>query len=239
MKGLFNQTLKGTVDDFISIDGSGLDLTNAGVGSHRYRVTFKGPGGHSFGDFGLANPVHALGRAIALVADFQVPADPRTTFNVGRVGGGTSVNSIPYEAWMEVDMRSAGTAALESLDASFRKAVDRALAEENARWGGRGQLSVVRDLVGDRPAGRTPEDSLIVRTAIDVTKSIGAAIDLGAGSTDANYPMSLGIPAITIGGGGLGSGAHSLGESFDPTDSWRGTERALLLAVALVTRPGA
>ncbi len=238
-KGLFNQTLKGTVDDFISIDGSGLDLTNAGVGSHRYRVTFKGPGGHSFGDFGLANPVHALGRAIALVADFQVPADPRTTFNVGRVGGGTSVNSIPYEAWMEVDMRSAGTAALESLDASFRKAVDRALAEENARWGGRGQLSVVRDLVGDRPAGRTPEDSLIVRTAIDVTKSIGAAIDLGAGSTDANYPMSLGIPAITIGGGGLGSGAHSLGESFDPTDSWRGTERALLLAVALVTRPGA
>ena len=239
MKQIFNRTLKGDIDLFVSIDGSGLDLTNVGVGSHRYRVTFKGPGGHSFGDFGLANPVHALGRAIAQIAGFQVPSDPRTTFNVGRVGGGTSVNSIPYEAWMEVDMRSVDPSALAVLDGSFQKALDRALADENARWNNRGQLSVVRDLVGDRPAGRTPEDSSIVRTAIDVTRALGAPVELGAGSTDANYPMNLHIPAITIGGGGAGRGAHSLAETFDSTDSWRGTQRALLLTVALVTKAGA
>ncbi len=236
MKQLFDVTLKGGVDFFVSIDGSGLDFTNAGVGSYRYRVTFKGPGGHSYGDFGLANPIHALGRTIAQIAEFQVPSDPKTTFNVGRIGGGTSVNSIAYEAWMEVDMRSVDPAALARLDASFRKAVDGALTGENARWNNRGQLHVVRDLVGSRPAGRTPEDSFIVRTAVGVTHALGRDAELGAGSTDANYPMSLAIPAITIGAGGIGRGAHSLSESFDTTESWRGTERALLLAVALVGR---
>ncbi len=236
MKQIFNETLRGGVDYFVSIDGSGLDVTNVGVGSHRYRVTFKGPGGHSYGDFGLANPIHALGRVIARVADFQVPSDPKTTFNAGRVSGGTSINSIPYEASMEMDMRSVDPRALAAVDASFRKAIDRALAEENARWSNRGQLSVTVDLVGDRPAGRTPDDSYIVRTAADATRALGAAAELGAGSTDANYPMSLKIPAITIGGGGSARGAHSLAESFDSTDSWRGTERALLLAVALSAR---
>jgi tripeptide aminopeptidase len=235
VREIFDRTLKGQVDAFVSIDGSGLDVTNGGVGSHRYRVTFTGPGGHSFGDFGLVNPIHALGRAIAQIADLQVPSNPRTTFNVGRIGGGTSVNSIAYEAWMEMDMRSADPAALASVGASFRKAVDRALAEENHRWG-RGALTASVDLVGDRPAGRTPEDAPIVRTAIEITGAVGDNATLGSGSTDANYPMSLGIPAITIGGGGRGGGAHSLAESFDTTDSWRGTERALLLAIALVTR---
>ena len=234
MKQLFNRTLKGEVDFFVSIDGGGLSVTNRGVGSHRYRVAYKGPGGHSYGDFGLANPIHALGRAIARIASFQVPSDPRTTFSVGRIGGGTSVNSIPYEAWMEVDMRSVDPAALARLDASFGKALDEALAEENARWNNRAQLSLVKDLVGNRPAGRTPDDSLIVRTGVAVTQALGGDPDLGAGSTDANYPMSLRIPAITIGGGGAGRGAHSLSESFDATDSWLGTQRALLLAVALV-----
>src|SRR5581483_3069663 len=131
MKELFNQTLKGQVDKFVSIDGTGLSVTHTFVGSHRYRVTFKGPGGHSFGAFGLANPIDALGRAIAKIADFQVPREPKTTFNVGRIGGGTSVNSIPFEGWMEVDMRSVDRAALESVDASFQKAVDSAVVEEN------------------------------------------------------------------------------------------------------------
>ncbi len=233
MKQIFNQTLKGVVDYFVSIDGSGLDVTNVGVGSHRYRVTFKGPGGHSYGDFGLANPIHALGRVIAQVADFQVPSDPRTTFNVGRVSGGTSINSIPYEASLEMDMRSVEPRALETVDANLRKAIDRALTEENSRWNNRGALSVKVDLVGDRPAGRTAEDSYIVRAAAEVTRALGAPVEFGAGSTDANYPMSLKLPAITIGGGGSAHGAHSLAESFDPTDSWRGTQRALLLAVAL------
>ena len=106
MKQLFNETMKGQIDRFVSIDGTGLGITNVAVGSHRYRVTFKGPGGHSFGAFGLANPIDALGRAVAKIADFQVPKQPKTTFNVGRIGGGTSVNSIPFEGWMEVDMRS-------------------------------------------------------------------------------------------------------------------------------------
>ncbi len=236
MKQLFNETLKGQVDFFVSIDGSGLDLTNTGVGSFRYRVTYQGPGGHSYGDFGLANPIHALGRVIAQIADFRVPSNPKTTFNVGRIGGGTSINSIAYEAWMEVDMRSPDPAALSAVDADFRKAVDRALNEENARWNDRGRLTVARDLVGSRPAGRTPEDSHIVRTAVDATRTLGEPPELGAGSTDANYPMSLRIPAITIGGGGAGRGAHSLAESFDSTESWRGTQRALLVAVALVTK---
>jgi acetylornithine deacetylase/succinyl-diaminopimelate desuccinylase-like protein len=151
------------------------------------------------------------------------------------VDGGTSINSIPYSASMEMDMRSVDPRALDRVDADFRKAVDRALAEENARWNDNGRLSVSVDLVGDRPAGRTSEDSLIVREAVGVTRALGGVPTLGAGSTDANYPMSLRIPAITIGGGGSAHGAHSLAESFDSTGSWQGTQRALLLAVALTS----
>ncbi len=235
MKNLFNVVLKGQIDRFVSVDGTGFGVTNVGVGSHRYRVTFKGPGGHSFGAFGLVNPIHALGRAIALIADFQVPEVPKTTFNVGRIGGGTSVNSIPFEAWMEMDMRSADAAALASLDASFQQAIDRALAAENARWTD-GRLEVERTLVGDRPAGRTPEGAPIVQAARSVTAALALPERLGEGSTDSNLAMSLGIPAVTIGGGGRGAGAHSLAESFDSTDSWKGTQRALLLAIALAQR---
>lgn len=236
MKQLFNETMKGQIDRFVSIDGSGLGITNVAVGSHRYRVTFKGPGGHSFGAFGLANPIDALGRAIAKIADFQVPKLPKTTFNVGRIGGGTSVNSIPFEGWMEVDMRSSDPASLASVDASFHKAVDAAVVEENERWGSPRMVSVTKDLVGDRPAGSTPDGSPIVQTAIAVTRALGFAANLGEGSTDANVPMSLKIPAITIGAGGRGTGAHALGETFDTTDSWLGTERALLLTIALAQR---
>jgi tripeptide aminopeptidase len=236
MKQLFNETMKGQIDRFVSIDGSGLGITNVAVGSHRYRVTFKGPGGHSFGAFGLANPIDALGRAIAKIADFQVPKLPKTTFNVGRIGGGTSVNSIPFEGWMEVDMRSSDPASLASVDASFHKAVDAAVVEENERWGSPRMITVTKDLVGDRPAGSTPDESPIVQTAIAVTRALGFAANLGEGSTDANVPMSLKIPAITIGAGGRGTGAHALGETFDTTDSWLGTERALLLTIALAER---
>jgi tripeptide aminopeptidase len=236
MKQLFNETMKGQIDRFVSLDGTGTGITNVAVGSHRYRVTFKGPGGHSFGAFGLANPIDALGRAIAKIADFQVPKQPKTTFNVGRVGGGTSVNSIPFEGWMEVDMRSSDPAALASVDASFHQAVDAAVAEENDRWGTPRLITVTKDLVGDRPAGSTSEEAPIVQTAIAVNRALGLTASLGEGSTDANLPMSLRIPAITIGAGGRGSGAHALGETFDATDSWRGTERALLLTIALAQR---
>jgi acetylornithine deacetylase/succinyl-diaminopimelate desuccinylase-like protein len=208
------------------------------VGSHRYRITFKGPGGHSFGAFGLANPIHALGRAIAHFAETQVPRTPKTTFNVGRIGGGTSVNSIPFEGWMEVDMRSSDRAALAAIDAAFQKAVDSAVVEENRRWNHPGMITADRKLVGDRPAGNTPRDAPIARAARAVGTALGYTLNGREGSTDANYPISLGIPAITVGGGGRGQGAHSLDESFDTTDSWKGTQWVTLLAVAL-TQPWA
>ena len=233
VKALFRDTLKGRIDRFVSIDGTGLGITHVGVGSLRYRVAYKGPGGHSYGAFGLANPIHALGRAIAKIGDFQVPRDPKTTFNVGRIGGGTSVNSIAFESWMEVDMRSADAAALKSVDADFHKAVDQALAEENERWNNNGRLEVEKKLVGDRPAGSTPADSAIVQATVSVAKVLGFPVALDEGSTDSNIAMSMNIPAVTIDGGGRGTGAHSLGEAFDSTNSWQGTQRATLLAIAL------
>jgi acetylornithine deacetylase/succinyl-diaminopimelate desuccinylase-like protein len=232
-KELFNETLKGQVDKFISVDGTGLGITNIGVGSYRYRATFKGPGGHSFGAFGLANPIQAMGRAIAKIDGFEVPSKPKTTFNVGRVGGGTSVNAIPSECWMEVDMRSSDKDSLETVNAKYKLAVQAAIDEENKRWKGRGPVSVSNEVVGYRPAGSTPAVSPIVQTAIEVTKLFGAPGDLREGSTDANVPMNLGIPAITIGGGGQGSASHALDENFNIKDSQLGTQRGILLAVAL------
>jgi tripeptide aminopeptidase len=232
VKYLFREGLKGQIDRFVSIDGTGLGITHKAVGSLRYRVTFKGPGGHSYGAFGMVNPIHALGRAMARVADFEVPREPKTTFNVGRIGGGTSVNSIPFEAWAEVDMRSVDPASLKSVDAKFHKAMDDAVADENVRWGSRA-LSVDKQLVGDRPAGQTPADSPIVVAAVSATKALGLPVTLDEGSTDSNIPMNMNIPAITIDGGGRGSGAHALDEMFDTTNSWQGTQRAFLIALAL------
>lgn len=233
MKQLFGETLRGQIDKFVSIDGTGLGITHIGVGSNRYKVTFKGPGGHSYGAFGMANPIQAMGRAIAKIDAFEVPKQPKTTFNVGRVGGGTSVNAIPFEAWMEVDMRSADAASLKALDTKFHAALNEAVNEENQRWGGRGAVSVSAELVGVRPPGQTPKDSPIVQTAMSVSKALEIPEALREGSTDANVPMNLGIPAITISGGGNGTGAHSLNEAIDVKDSWRGTQRAILLVVAL------
>jgi acetylornithine deacetylase/succinyl-diaminopimelate desuccinylase-like protein len=221
------------IDRFVSIDGSGVNISHVAVGSHRYRVTFKGPGGHSYGAFGLANPVGALGRAVAKLSDVQVPAQPRTTFTIGRIGGGTSVNSIPFEAWMEVDMRSSSAAALAALDQRFQSAVDEAVAEENKRWSRPGSITAVKELVGDRPAGETPSTSPIVQTAVAVGRTLGLQPVLTEGSTDSNLPISLKIPAITIGGGGSAANHHALSESFDSTDSWKGAQNAVLLAVAL------
>jgi acetylornithine deacetylase/succinyl-diaminopimelate desuccinylase-like protein len=233
MKELFGESLKGQIDNFISIDGLGVNVTNVGVGSYRYKVFFKGPGGHSYGAFGMANPIQAMGRAIAKIDAFQTPSQPKTTFNVGRVGGGTSVNAIPFEAWMEVDMRSADVKSLEELHTKFKAALNEAVDEENKRWNGKGPVSVSPELVGLRPAGNTPESAPIVQTALAVSNSLHLSSKLGAGSTDSNVPMNLGIPAITIGGGGIGTGAHSLNETYDSTDSWKGTQRALLLVVSL------
>lgn len=233
VKHLFARELAGRIDRFVSVDGTGHGITHVGVGSRRYRITYRGPGGHSYGAFGLANPIHALGRLVARVADFEVPTTPKTTFSVGRIGGGTSVNSIAYEAWLEIDMRSSDARALAAVDGRFHEAVREALAAENARWNANHPLTVDVTLVGDRPAGHTPESAPIVQAAISVTRALDLPVTLDEGSTDSNIPMSLGVPAITIDGGGRGTGAHSLGETFDTTDSWKGTQRALLLALAL------
>jgi tripeptide aminopeptidase len=233
VKELFNGDLKGQIDRFVSIDGAGIGITTVGVGVLRYRVSFKGTGGHSYGDFGIANPIHALGRAINRLADLEVPAKPKTTFNVGRIGGGTSVNSIASEAWMEVDLRSSDRVALGSLDSALQKALDGALKDENERWSNRGRLTLTKTLVGNRPAGRVAPDAPIVLAAGSVTRALGLPVSLDEGSTDANLPMSLGIAAITIDGGGSASGTHSTDEVFDSTDSWQGTARAFLLALAL------
>jgi acetylornithine deacetylase/succinyl-diaminopimelate desuccinylase-like protein len=232
-KALFDETLKGRIDRFVSVDGSGHAITNVAVGSRRYRVTFRGPGGHSYEDFGRANPSHALGRALAAIADFQVPAQPRTTFSVGRVGGGTSINAIPSEAWMEVDLRSSNAEALQSLDGRFHDAVKRAVAEENERWRHNGRIEVSTDMLGDRPGGALPPSAPIVQTALAVSAVLGIRSVLDESSTDANIPISMGIAAITTGGGGTGSGAHSPQEVFDTADSARGSQRILLLAIAL------
>ncbi|MFV0387375.1 MAG: M20/M25/M40 family metallo-hydrolase [Pyrinomonadaceae bacterium] len=231
---LFNHELKGQVSQFISIDGSGLDVVTGAVGSKRYRVYYKGPGGHSYGAFGMANPIHALGRLISKVAEFQTPVDPKTTFNVGIVKGGTSVNSIAFEASADVDLRSIDPWELEKLDKLFKEKAAEALSEENRRWMDKGKLEMVLEKIGDRPTGNQTQGLPIIRLASSVNRALNIKDDFGFSSTDANLPISLGIPAITIGGGGTSTGAHSLREQWDSTDSAVGSKRALLLVLGIV-----
>lgn len=239
VRHLFLNELKGKIDYFISVDGTGLDVTSRAVGSNRYRVTYKGPGGHSYGAFGIPNPIHALGRAMARIADLQVPAQPRTTFNVGIIQGGTSVNSIPFEAAMDIDMRSESPQSVAAVDAQVMRIINEALAAENARWPGeraaRAKLSVTIDTIGIRPANSAQTDSSpIVATALAAARALEFNTSTGASSTDSNLPMSLGIPAITIDGGGRGEGAHSLSEWYDDgNNGWLGPQWAVLIVAAL------
>jgi tripeptide aminopeptidase len=227
--------LKSSIKYFISVDGTGLGLTSRAVGSNRYRVTFSGPGGHSFGAFGMPNPIHAMGRAIAKIGEIQVPESPKTTFNVGIVSGGTSVNTISPSGVMDVDLRSESAKELAAVDAKFRAAVTAALNEERARWPKSNvPLNVKIDTAGIRPTGDQPDDSPIVRTALATGKALGFTPEMSASSTDSNIPISLGIPAVTIDGGGRGRGAHATSESYDDTDKgWLGPQWAALLAVSL------
>lgn len=234
VRHLFEKELKGQIDYFISVDGVGLDLVSRAVGSNRYRVTYKGPGGHSYGAFGIPNPIHAMGRAIAKISDIQVPSTPKTTFNVGIVEGGTSVNSIPFEGTMEIDMRSENADALRNVDQVIRRALQEALDAENGRWAGeravRGKLSLVIDTIGIRPTGAQADSARIVQAALQAAKALGISPAITASSTDANLPISLGVPAITIDGGGSGGGAHSLNEWYeDGPTGWLGPQWAALI----------
>jgi len=229
------QSAGGRVDYFISVDGVGLSAVSRAVGSHRYRVTIRGPGGHSFGDFGIPNPIHALGRAIAGIAQIPVPASPRTTFSVGTIEGGTSVNAIAMSASMDVDLRSESQEALDSLDARMRRAVHQGVDAEHQRWPGNGSRLVaeIREL-GRRPAASQADSAFIVRAAVAAGRALGFVPALTASSTDINYPMSLGIPSIAIDGGGAGGGAHSTAEWYDDgKDGWRGPQWAFLLVLSL------
>jgi tripeptide aminopeptidase len=228
------------VDAFLSFDGPGLDrITNRALGSRRYRVELTGSGGHSWGDFGVPNPVHAIGRAISRLAAYPVPKDPRTTFNVGRVEGGTGVNSIPRRAMMEVDLRSAAESELQRLDAFFRRAMRDAADEENGSRRAGELLQLKLELIGERPTGETPSDSPIVELALEATRILGVEPRLDQSSTDSNLPISLGIPAITLGAGGTSGSSHTLDEWYDPRDRDKGLKRGLLvvLGIAGIQKP--
>ncbi len=236
VRALFTGPLRDSIDYFISVDGTGIAITNGAVGSARYRFTVIGPGGHSYGAFGLVNPIHAVGRAIAAIGDLQVPETPRTTFSVGIIEGGTSVNTISAEASFDLDMRSESLASLQELDARVQKVVAKAVADEQARWPkSRGQLTLKIDTIGIRPAGKTPDSARIVRVAQAAADSLKLYAPLNTSSTDSNLPISLGVPAITVDGGGVGRNAHSLEESYDDrTDGYKGPQWILLLVSGLL-----
>lgn len=212
---------QGRAKAFFSIDGGGMDsLTTGGAGSKRYRVVFKGPGGHSYGAFGLVNPMTAMSQAVVDFYKIPVPADPKTTYSASVVGGGTSVNAIPREVWMEFDMRSASAEELAKVEKRFLAILDAAAATENAARSTReGRITVEPVLVGDRPAGQTPLTSDIVQYSTAAHAAEGITLRYHSSSTDSNIPISLGIPAITI------SRVASGGRNHSP-DEWISIEKA-------------
>lgn len=222
-------------DGFITVDNVVPGgIIHTATGSERYLVTFLGPGGHSFSDFGLPNPVHAMGRAISRIADFQVKKLPKTTFNVGVVEGGTSVNSIPERCSMLVDLRSDSAEELSALSAQFKQVTEDAVSQENARWDTKEKVTVIFEEKGRRPAGAQKPDELIVRAAWDATSAVGyTPVFHDASSTDANIPISLGIPAVALGRAGDGGDTHTVHEWFQPEEAWRAPQKELLLVLAL------
>jgi tripeptide aminopeptidase len=220
---------------FLAIDGGEQGtITRGGVGSKRYRVTFKGPGGHSYGAFGLVNPAYAMAAAIARFSDVQVPASPKTTFNVGVVSGGTSVNSIPAEVSMDVDIRSESCAELAKVDATFLSIVKTAVADENrSRSTREGRIDADPRVIGERPCGETSLEAPILKTAAAVVQSFGLKPSYSISSTDSNIPMSMGIPALTIGRGGPGGRSHSPDEWTDVAAPGVAQSAEVVLAIIL------
>ncbi len=227
----------GKIRNFISIDGGDENsITNGGVASKRYRVTFNGPGGHSYGAFGLVNPAFAMGGAAERFSHSDVPKSPKTTFNIGVVGGGTSVNSIPGSVWMEVDMRSESPEELDKLEKKFLADVQAAVdAENKARSTRNGVISAKPEIVGDRKGGQTPPETPLVRAAVEVSRALAGEPELRYSSTDSNVPIGLGIPAITIGAGRAGQRAHSPDEfaNMEKSLTLPGQKRALAIVLSV------
>lgn len=226
----------GRINAFISFDGAGLDrITNSALGSRRYRVEFRGAGGHSWSDFGIVNPIHALARAVARLTSYPAPAYPRTTFNVGRFEGGQGINAIPRAASIDVDLRSTNGDELLKLDAFFRRSVREAADEENfRRSSGTEPLAVITEMIGERPGGETSAEDELVKVAWAATEAVGGKAMLDQASTDSNLPISLGIPSITLGAGGASANSHTPDEWYDPRNRAAALRRALLVMLGVV-----
>jgi tripeptide aminopeptidase len=224
------------IDAFITLEPGAFGGDRIGVGStgsRRWKVTFNGPGGHSSVNFGVASAIHAMGRAITLISDLNPPIQPRTTFTVGVVSGGTSVNTIASEAAMEIDIRSDSAEALTTFEQEVLAQVDRAVQDENLRWHSQ-EISATKDLAGDRPAGATPSDSAIVSAARQSYIALQRpAPTLATVSTDANAAVALGIPALMLPAGGAAGDLHSPGEWYESVDAWRGPQISLLTVLGL------
>lgn len=243
VRHLYQQSvLAGRIAAHIVLDGAGADsaVTQA-LGSRRYQVTITGPGGHSFTDAGTANPIAALASALATLAETALPEEPRTTLNLGTINGGTSVNSIPESAQASVDLRSTSSEQLVRLEVALHRAVEDAVEHWNASIKtpaarSRGLLSFSIAKIGDRPAANLPADSPLLEALRAVDRHLGLRTDLRLGSTDANIPLSLGIPALSMGAGGEGGGAHTQAEWYSAKDREVGLKRVLLLTLAMVER---
>jgi len=223
----------------VVLDGAGADsaVTQA-LGSRRFQVTISGPGGHSFTDAGTPNPIAALAEALYKLSQTPLPEEPRTTMNVGTIEGGTSVNSIPESATASIDFRSTSSSELSRLEDALRRAVEEAVKQSNLLSGlihlrTRGPLTFTIERIGDRPAALLPAESPILEALRAVDRHLGLRTDLRLGSTDANLPISLGIPSLSLGAGGEGSGAHTLAEWYSDHDRESGLRRVLLLTLAM------
>lgn len=240
VKALFKD--RSDIDGFISVDNldsprlapGESELVARAVGSRRWQIDFVGPGGHSYENFGSPSAVHALGRAVSMIADLQPPSEPKTTFTVAMVSGGTTINAIAEKAELRVDIRSESATALAAMEEQILAAADRAGVEEGKRWGA-DPIRVERTLLGDRPAGAGNSDNPVAQAWTAAVVALGQKPPkIVAASTDANVPMGLGIPAITASGGGIGDKAHSLDEWYEPVNAWLGPQGVLLTTLALV-----
>ncbi|OLC10759.1 MAG: hypothetical protein AUH41_02265 [Gemmatimonadetes bacterium 13_1_40CM_66_11] len=220
---------------FIALDGAGIErIVHRALGARRYRVTYHGPGGHSWAAFGVANPAHAIGRAIHHIASLPAHHSPRTAHSVVRIGGGTSLNSIPQEAWFDLDLRSEEPRALEKLDTAVQTILTQSLDEENRRrMPGTAPLTIDVRRVGDRPSGLTPRTHPLVQAAVAATRAVGHDHQLACASTDANVPIALGVPAVALGAGGRAGDAHLPTEWYENDKGALGIVRALLVTAAM------
>lgn len=225
------------VDAFMALDGHGLErIVHRGLGSRRFRVQMTGPGGHSWGDFGLVNPIHAIAYLVVELSQCPFSDQPRSSLNVGTVWGGRSVNAIPQSASVDVDMRSTDASEIDRLERYLRRAAEKAVSQELRRASDEaGRIQVQIELLGERPAGEVPPDSRLLHVAAEATRAFGVEPVWECASTDANIPISVGIPAIALGSGGLSGGVHTLHEWYDPCTRETGIKRALLAALALTS----